>query len=81
MYPEARSAMVEKVRKLKDDASAKNLKLALGDSLADWRVEFHIVDASRKDGSFTIPFFSRIALCDEHVSPVEKSYKIDLSRK
>ena len=63
--PEARDAMVEKVKRLTDAATADALKDALGDSLDGWAIEFHIVDAPRKDGEFMIPFFSRITLRDE----------------
>lgn len=63
--PEARTAMVEKVRELKGDAIADNLADAFGNALDQWKVEFHIVDAPRKDKTFRIPFFSRITLRDE----------------
>ena len=65
LYPEAREAMVEKVRELGGDETARSLNAALGNAAAGWTVEFHIVDAPRADGSFTIPFFSRITLRDE----------------
>jgi uncharacterized protein (TIGR04141 family) len=64
-YPEAREALIKKVRDVADKAAADALKKTLGDSLAGWAVEFHIVDAPRPDGTFTIPFFSRITLRDE----------------
>jgi uncharacterized protein (TIGR04141 family) len=48
-----------------DKATADALKTSLGDSLTGWSVEFHIVDAPRPDGTFAIPFFSRITLRDE----------------
>lgn len=64
-FPEAKNVLVEKVRAVADDSTAEALQMALGDSLADWTVEFHIVDAPRPDGSFAIPFFSRITLRDE----------------
>lgn len=64
-YPEARQVLVERVRALTDNDTAEALKANLGDSLSDWVIEFHIIDAPRPDGSFTIPFFSRITLRDE----------------
>ena len=64
-FPEAREVLVKKVEKLTNKTAAEKLKRALGDSLDGWTVEFHIVDAPRTDGSFTIPFFSRITLRDE----------------
>ncbi|WP_165352885.1 DUF6119 family protein [Loktanella sp. IMCC34160] len=63
--PEARDALVKKVGDLTDAATAKALEDALGDSMDGWTVEFHIVDAPRKNGEFMIPFFSRITLRDE----------------
>lgn len=65
LFPEARSEMIEKVRKTEGDAKANELKTAFGDAVNDWIVEFHIIDSPRADGSFTIPFFSRITLRDE----------------
>lgn len=64
-YPEARKVLLQKVKKLTDVKTASDLEAALGDSLKDWTVEFHIADAPRKDGSFAIPFFSRVTLRDE----------------
>lgn len=64
-YPEARNVLVENVRKITDDKTAETLQKSLGNSLAGWAVEFHIVDAPRPDGSFAIPFFSRVTLRDE----------------
>ena len=63
--PEARAALVDKVRDLTDDPTANALEAALGDAMTGWKVEFHIIDAARKDGTFMIPFFSRITLRDE----------------
>ena len=64
-FPEAREVLIEKVRSLTNDDRAEALRESLEASLEDWNVEFHIVDAPRKDGSFAIPFFSRITLRDE----------------
>jgi uncharacterized protein (TIGR04141 family) len=64
-YPESRQILVERVRALTNNDTAEALKASLGDSLSDWAIEFHIIDAPRPDGSFTIPFFSRITLRDE----------------
>lgn len=64
-YPEARDALIKKVQAVAGKKSADALKASLGDSLAGWTVEFHVVDAPRPDGSFQIPFFSRITLRDE----------------
>ncbi len=75
--PEARAAMVDKVRDLTDDPTADALEAALGDAMAGWKVEFHIVDAPRNDGTFMIPFFSRITLRDE--SRILKGMAFDVS--
>ncbi|WP_300054897.1 TIGR04141 family sporadically distributed protein [uncultured Roseobacter sp.] len=64
-FPEAREVMVEKVREVAGDDAAEQLSGQFGSSLAGWKVEFHIVDAPRSDGSFAIPFFSRITLREE----------------
>ena len=64
-FPQARAKLVDRVRRVADKATADTLKKSLGDTLAGWTVEFHIVDAPRADGTFTIPFFSRITLRDE----------------
>lgn len=65
LYPEARVAMVGKVRDLKGDGIASRLEASLGDSVSGWTVEFHIIDAPREDGKFNIPFFSRVTFRDE----------------
>ncbi|MER9094428.1 TIGR04141 family sporadically distributed protein [Mesorhizobium sp. M0700] len=64
-YPEAREVLINKVQTVAGKVSADALKASLGDSLAGRAVEFHVVDAPRPDGSFQIPFFSRITLRDE----------------
>ena len=65
LYPEAREALVARVKKVAGQDTAKNLAEAMGSNLNGWTIEFHIVDAPRPDGSFAIPFFSRITLRDE----------------
>ena len=64
-FPEAREVLAQRVRRLTNNRTADALKRSLGDSLADWTVEFHVIDAPRSDGSFMIPFFSRITLRDK----------------
>lgn len=63
--PDARRALTDEVRAVTNKATAASLKSALGDLLTGWTVEFHIVDAPRPNGSFMIPFFSRITLRDD----------------
>ncbi|WOF72782.1 TIGR04141 family sporadically distributed protein [Parvibaculaceae bacterium PLY_AMNH_Bact1] len=65
LYPEAAMGLVKLVGKRGGGSAAKKLKAALGPNLSGWTVEYHIVDAPRNDGSFNIPFFSRITLRDE----------------
>lgn len=76
--PEARDVMVEKVRDLTDDATAEKLRHNFGDTLAGWTVEYHIVDAARADGTFRIPFFSRITLRDEARTLKAMEFKVTL---
>ncbi|PKR89092.1 hypothetical protein CXZ10_11285 [Pleomorphomonas diazotrophica] len=64
-YPEARQVLLERVRALSNGAAAEHLRENLGDTLSGWTVEFHIIDAPRPNGSFAIPFFSRITLREE----------------
>jgi uncharacterized protein (TIGR04141 family) len=63
--PDARRALTDEVRAVTNKVTASSLKNALGDLLTGWTVEFHIADAPRPNGSFMIPFFSRITLRDE----------------
>lgn len=76
--PEARNALVEKVRETTDDPTADALNAALGEAMAGWKIEFHIVDAPRKDGTFMIPFFSRITLRDESRMLKGMAYDVSL---
>lgn len=76
--PEARAAMVDKVRSLAGDPAADALQAAMGDAMAGWKVEFHVVDAPRNDGTFRIPFFSRITLRDESRTLKGMAYNVSL---
>jgi uncharacterized protein (TIGR04141 family) len=76
--PEARAAMVNKVRDLTDAPTADALQAAMGDAMTGWKVEFHIVDAPRNDGTFMIPFFSRITLRDESRTLKGMAYDVSL---
>lgn len=76
--PEARAAMVDKVRDLTDDPTADALEAAMDDAMTGWKVEFHIVDAPRNDGTFMIPFFSRITLRDESRTLKGMAYDVSL---
>jgi len=76
--PEAREALIDKVRDLTDEATAEALEAAMSDGMTGWKIEFHIVDAPRNDGTFTIPFFSRITLRDESRTLKGMSYEVAL---
>ncbi|WP_168193104.1 TIGR04141 family sporadically distributed protein [Rhodophyticola sp. CCM32] len=76
--PEARAALVEKVKDLTDEPTGNALEAAMGDAMNDWKVEFHIVDAPRNDGTFMIPFFSRITLRDESRTLRGMAYNVSL---
>lgn len=76
--PEARIALFDKVRELTDDATAAALEAAAGDAMTGWKVEFHIVDAPRDDGTFMIPFFSRITLREESRTLKGMAYNVGL---
>nr|WP_320177810.1 TIGR04141 family sporadically distributed protein [Roseovarius pacificus] len=76
--PEARAAMVDKVRDLTDDPTADALEVAMDDAMTGWKVEFHIIDAPRNDGTFMIPFFSRITLRDESRTLKGMAYDVSL---
>lgn len=76
--PEARAALIDKVRELTDNATAVALEVAVGDAMTGWKVEFHIVDAPRDDGTFMIPFFSRITLREESRTLKGMAYNVAL---
>lgn len=76
--PEARAALVEKVKDLTDELTGNALEVAMGDAMNGWKVEFHIVDAPRNDGTFMIPFFSRITLRDEARTLRAMAYGVSL---
>jgi len=77
-FPGARKKLVDEVRNLTDDKTADLLNSNLGDALAGWKIEFHIIDAPRSDGEFNIPFFSRITLRDEARTLKGMSFKVAL---
>lgn len=76
--PEARSALVDKVRSITNDSIAESLEIAFSSGMNDWKVEFHIIDAPRQDGTFKIPFFSRITLRDESRNLKGMNYEVAL---
>lgn len=67
LSPEARQELLSQVEIVGGYANRTALEPLLGD-MSGWKVEFHIIDAPRKDGSFRIPFFSRISFRDENMA-------------
>ncbi len=62
-YDSARQALIDKV----EEEKREELREALGESLAGWTVEFHMIDFEpRVNGKSDIPFFSKITLKDEY---------------
>ena len=47
--------------------TADSLRDAIEDETTPWSVEFHIADAPMTDGSFNVPFFSRVTFRDEKI--------------
>lgn len=63
--PATWTQLIELVRDQGHLAEAQTLE-DMGDAVSEgWSVEFWIVDAPRADGSYNIPFFSKISLRDE----------------
>lgn len=61
-YPPFREGLVKKVKELYGATIAKELEDNLDKR---WVVEFQIADAPRRDGTFDIPFFSKLTLREE----------------
>jgi uncharacterized protein (TIGR04141 family) len=61
-YHPFRVALVNKVGALYGEAIARELEAKLSER---WIVEFQIADMPRRDGSYNIPFFSKLSLRDE----------------
>lgn len=60
-YEPFRQALSKKLSELYGDEVSKEFDASLG---GRWTVEFQIADSPRKDGSFDIPFFSKLTLKD-----------------
>lgn len=70
--------LIQLVRAGGHDEEAQLLE-AMGDDVGNgWSVEFWIVDAPRSDGSFNIPFFSKISLRDEVADLRAMQYRVAL---
>jgi uncharacterized protein (TIGR04141 family) len=57
---------------------AARLRRAADDRARRWKIEFHIADTPRQDGTFRIPFFSRITLRDEVLRMRAMEYDVAL---
>ncbi len=64
-FPEAREELVEKVKSLEGAVTAARFDASIGSNFENWTIEYHVIDTPRSDGSFSIPFFSRITLREE----------------
>ena len=62
MYEPFRAALIQKVFDVHGNNAAEKLKDNLNER---WTIEFQIADTPRRDGSFDIPFFSKLTLRDE----------------
>jgi uncharacterized protein (TIGR04141 family) len=68
--------LVNKVREVADDEAAQGLREVINDVARPWTVEFWIADAPRTNGTFNIPFFSKISLRDEVTTLRAMSYRV-----
>lgn len=76
--PEMRDQLIAKVKDLSGNEAATAVAEALEKGFSGWTVEFHIIDAPRKDGKFRIPFFSRITLREEAKNLGAMQFKVAL---
>ncbi len=70
--------LIQLVRNNGHEAEAQSLEAMGGELSNGWTVEFWIVDAPRADGSFNIPFFSKISLRDEVTDLRAMQYNVAL---
>lgn len=78
VFPEVRTEIEKKVKKQENgDHNLKKWKASYEDD-RKWAVEFWIIDAPRGDGSFNIPFFSKISLRDESNRLLSMEYDVAL---
>ncbi|MEQ9564621.1 MAG: TIGR04141 family sporadically distributed protein, partial [Pseudomonadales bacterium] len=59
------ASMVELSRAIAGEDVAQELQQRIDDTASKWHIEYWIADTPRADGSFNIPFFSKITLRDE----------------
>lgn len=77
-FPAAWTGLYQLVRERAGDAQADQLIAANEQDDRDWTVEFWIADTARADGTFNIPFFSKITLRDEASNLVAMNYRVEL---
>jgi len=77
-FPAAWDGLLNRVQVLYGDGVRQQLANAIADD-RKWTVEFLILDTPRQDGSFNIPFFSKITLRNEAISLLAQEYDVRLS--
>lgn len=77
-FPTAWEETIKLVQKIGGRKVATSLREALQDRERPWTVEFQIADTPRRDGTFRIPFFSRITLRDEALRMRAMEYNVVL---
>ena len=55
---------------------ADSLRDAIEDETRPWSVEFHIADAPMIDGSFNVPFFSRVTFREEKIRLQSRGFRV-----
>ena len=76
-FPAAWDGLMNLVNRIYGDG----IRQQLADTMADgrrWTVEFLILDTPRHDGTFNIPFFSKITLRNEVISLLAQEYDVRL---
>ena len=56
--------------------TADSLRDAIEDETRPWSVEFHIADAPMTDGSFNVPFFSRVTFREEKIRLQSRGFEV-----
>lgn len=75
-FPAAWTALYALVQERFGVETSDQLRVANENDERDWTVEFWIADTPRADGSFNIPFFSKITLRDEVSNLVAMNYRV-----
>ena len=67
---------IAKIEKTFGADIANKVQAAMDDESRPWTVEFHIADSPRADGSFNIPFFSRVTFREEEIQLRAMGYRV-----